>query len=68
MKHRLRRALAALALATTAATVATVTDDVLTPQGDTAWGAPATTDDTAWGTPPADVELPDVTPLDTAWG
>lgn len=67
-RRRLRRTLAALALTATALTLPAVIDDVLSPQDDTAWGAPATTDDTAWGTPPV-VDPPVViTPLDTAWG
>jgi hypothetical protein len=68
VKHRLRRAVVALALASAA--VFTVTGLAAAPQSDTAWGAPDTTDDTAWGTPPVDppVELPPITPFDTAWG
>jgi hypothetical protein len=75
-RRRLRRTLAALALTAAALTLPAVIDDVLSPQDDTAWGAPATAEDTAWGTPP--VQVPDVTPpvdgiigvipLDTAWG
>lgn len=72
MNRRLRHALAGLAL-TTAAVTGTLTLHHYQPSGDTAWGAPATTNDTAWGTPPTTGDNPDgdgtvLDPLDTAWG
>lgn len=68
MKPRLRATIAALALATAVATGITLVDSILSPQGDTTWGAPA--GDTTWGAPPVDlpVDLPPITPLDTTWG
>jgi hypothetical protein len=65
VKHRLRRAVVTLALASAA--VFAVTGLAAAPQSDTAWGAPATADDTAWGVPPV-IDPPFVDPLDTAWG
>lgn len=63
MKNRLGRALAGLSLAAAAVTATVLTDElVATPQGDTAWGAPATT-----STPAID-DTTIATPLDTAWG
>ncbi|MFG2276722.1 hypothetical protein ACGFNY_44060 [Streptomyces chartreusis] len=50
MKRLLYRALAALSLAGLLAAGAALADDVLTPNGDTTWGAPATAlKDTTWG-------------------
>lgn len=65
---RLRKLAAGLGLAAAAATGALITDDILTTQSDTTWGAPDT-DPTV--TPAIDGDTGTgtaVTPLDTTWG
>lgn len=67
MKPRLRRAFAAISLATAAVTGTAVANDIVASPRDTTWGSPDTTDDTTWGTPPVDDGDTDTT-LDTTWG
>lgn len=66
MNSRLRRTLAALALAAAVVTATTAADTLLAPQGDTTWGAPDTPTDTTWDTPADDAPVT-VVPLDTTW-
>ena len=67
----MRRAFAAICLTAAAVTGITLAPHTIVPAADTTWGAPATSS-TAWDAPalPAlpDVQLPDLTPLDTTWG
>lgn len=78
MNRRIRRLIVAIALTAACGAGTALVTEIVAARADTAWGAPAPAD-TAWGTPPVDVtvgvgstgvsvDLPPITPLDTAWG